>query len=84
LLLKVLQSKFFSVILIASIIHLSVNSNINALFLCYYGIIMTEYCARTCPTDVSWFTLPEADDVAHISEVVECSDKVIISVPCCR
>lgn len=41
---------------------------------CSDGWTGSDCSQRTCPTDVSWFTKPSADDEAHISEDVECSD----------
>ena len=41
---------------------------------CSDGWTGSDCSERTCPTDVAWFTLPTADDEAHISEDVECSN----------
>ena len=41
---------------------------------CFAGFQGADCSQRTCPRDVSWFTLPTTDNVAHISESVECSD----------
>lgn len=41
---------------------------------CSAGWTGADCSYRTCATGVSWFTLPEEDNVAHISEQVECSD----------
>lgn len=41
---------------------------------CSSGWTGADCSERTCPTSVSWFTLPSANNVAHISENVECAN----------
>lgn len=41
---------------------------------CSDGWTGADCSERTCPTDVSWFTLPSADNQAHLYEQAECSD----------
>ena len=42
---------------------------------CFAGFQGADCSQRICPKDVSWFTLPSADNVAHVTESVECSDR---------
>ena len=41
---------------------------------CSDGWTGSDCSERVCPSDVSWFTIPTADNSAHISEDVECSN----------
>lgn len=41
---------------------------------CSDGWTGADCSNRLCPKDVAWFTYPQADDVAHITEQVECSN----------
>lgn len=39
---------------------------------CSSGWTGADCSERTCPSNVNWFTLPSADNVAHLTELVEC------------
>lgn len=41
---------------------------------CNDGWTGSDCSERLCPKDVAWFTLPNADDEAHLFESVECSN----------
>ena len=44
---------------------------------CSEGWTGADCSERTCPTDVSWFTLPSASNEAHLYEQVECGGQGI-------
>lgn len=59
---------------IACSAHGQCSSNPKYTCACSAGWTGADCSLRSCPTSVAWFTLPSEENVAHISETVECAN----------